>query len=331
MNNKADDFVDGDGSPKSKSIEEVERGDDEVFCGRLYGEATTFGSEPWYTRKNWWKIPTSGETNDVRSQFGTLGRLSCAGTSLRGNRHRLQGGVNQDAFSVVSATSKEGTEYLIVVVCDGMGSAEYSAYSARMAAHACSSVLTRGLKDLGTAFFSRIYDKQAEIIGHLREKVLAYRRGAEIGAPRKSPTSVGVGDLQTTLSFAIIGPSDTENPTVFSAWIGDSPIVAIQDGVWTTISREAEGAGLYSSASDGLLTTDFFKTWEGTFQSGDSLLLATDGVGNFLEYNGSETALGRDLRRRWALPVQQLSFVRDLSFEVQSADDDRTAVMVWIS
>jgi hypothetical protein len=63
---------------------------------------------------------------------------------------------------------------------------------------------------------------------------------------------------------------------------------------------------------------------------GSALLLSSDGVGNYMRFEEKPTALGHDLATRWAQPVGMLEFIRDVSFETQSADDDRTAAVIWV-
>ena len=298
------------------------------WMGKSYGEPTTFGSQPWHTSRNWWKMPESGEANDIRSQFSTLGRLACAATSLRGNKHRLQGGVNQDSFSVVSATGKNGDSFLVAAVCDGMGSAKYSSFAARVAAATCTQSLSRGLSIQGLDLFTLMEERQEQFVASLRDAILSYRVG-EFDAPPVACTEADPGELQTTLSFAVIGPANGDQVLAMTGWIGDSPVVLVQDGNWFMVSKEAAGDGLHSTASQGLMTTDRLSLRIDDLVSGDALLLCSDGVGNFIEYNGSPTALGQDLRARWSSPPDRLEFVRDVSFDVQSADDDRTAVMIW--
>lgn len=301
---------------------------DSWWRAKSYGEPTTFGAQPWHTERNWWKVPASGEANDIRSQFSTLGRLACAATSLRGNKHRLQGEVNQDSFSVVTATSKNGDSFLVIAVCDGMGSAKYSSFAARIAAAECSASLARGVSSRGLDMFPVLEERQSDFIGRLREKILGYRDG-EFDAPPIPAEEADPKELQTTLSFAVVGPANAEEALVVSGWVGDSPVILIQDQNWLYVSREQEGDGLHSTASQGLMTSDQLMIRYDNLLPNDALLVCSDGVGNFIEYKGTETALGSHLRESWAAPPERLEFVRDLSFDIQSADDDRTAVVVW--
>lgn len=317
-----DESVDTDATPGTTDSA------DSWWLGRSYGEPTTFGSQPWHTSRNWWKMPESGEANDIRSQFSTVGRLACAATSLRGNKHRLQGGVNQDSFSVVSATGKDGDSFLVAAVCDGMGSAKYSSFAARMAAFSCTQNLSRVLAIKGMDMFTLLERQQEQFVESLRKRILSYRLG-DFDAPPVVNSNIDPGELQTTLSFAVIGPANGDQVLALTGWIGDSPVVVVQDGNWLMVSKETMGEGLYSTASQGLMTTSSLSLRFDDLVPGDALLLCSDGVGNFIEYNGSPTALGQDLRARWASPPDRLEFVRDVSFDVQSADDDRTAVMIW--
>ena len=298
------------------------------LTGVTYGEPTTFGSQPWHTERNWWKIPLSGEANDVRSTFGTVGRLACAATSLRGNKHRLQAGVNQDSYSIVEVTTNDKETFLVAAVCDGMGSAAHSGYASRKAAAACTSVLSRALKIIGREMFDIPEERQARLVQEIRKSVVTYDRG-EFDAPPVAMESVATSDLQTTLSFAIVAAGGPEKFDLMTGTIGDSPVILIRNGIWEWTQSDASGSGLHSTASDGLITTDVLDLNVTSLSAGDGLLICTDGVGNYLRFNGAETPLGRDLRERWTTPPDRLQFIRDLSFEIQSADDDRTAVVIW--
>jgi hypothetical protein len=61
----------------------------------------------------------------------------------------------------------------------------------------------------------------------------------------------------------------------------------------------------------------------------DAIVITSDGVGNFLMQGGNKLALGDFLQTQWRRPLGVLSFLSHLSFDLRSADDDRTAVVVW--
>ena len=326
-------IFDQDESPElDEDIERIERLSTPVtavgLTGRTYGEPTTFGSQPWHSNKNWWKIPGFGEANDVRSTFGTIGQLVCAATSLRGNKHRLQGGVNQDSFSILEVTSKDDEQFLVVAVCDGMGSAAYSGFAARKAAASCAALLGAGLRGIGRELFEFPERVQVRLVQKIRESVLSFDR-LEFDAPQVDREGISEADLQTTLSFAVLSASGPDDFDVLTGTIGDSPVIKVKSGMWEWLQSDTSGGGLHSTASDGLMSTDTLEVHKSTLARGEGLLICTDGVGNYLRFKGGETALGADLRERWTSPPERLDFIRDLSYEIQSADDDRTAVMVW--
>jgi len=66
-----------------------------------------------------------------------------------------------------------------------------------------------------------------------------------------------------------------------------------------------------------------------TLIEGDVLAAMSDGVGNFINVRGSQTTLGSYLAQQWSTPVNMATFVNDVSFDMKSADDDRTVVAIW--
>ena len=307
---------------------------DRSLAGRVYGGKTTFGKEPWWSEKRWWKLASAGEANDIRTHIGTFGDLAMAATSLRGNKHRLNGQVNEDSFAVSTVTVEDGRQFLLVAVCDGMGSAAYSSFGARLAAHTVVSVLAEIVRADPDAYVETLNTKGSIFLGLVTQRVCGYR-DEEFDAPPVSKDAVDLNDLQTTLTFAIVpcvvADQADETREVTIGIVGDSPAFRLSVGRgWIPIEPAKDNDGVWSSATAGLIgATDMLLT-RVEMWPGDALLVSSDGVGNFLTFNGVDTPLGDDLARRWAQPVGMLDFVRDVAFEMQSADDDRTAVMVWI-
>jgi len=311
--------------------------DDRAVTARVYGQPTTFGTEPWWSSKGWWKASADAEANDVQAHVGTLGPIAIAGVSVRGNKHRLRGEPNQDSFGVTvhrhddTESEHQGEEFAIVAISDGMGSAEHSHYSARMVAHHTLVMLRQeGKRHSFPDFIRTITTYEKEFLQELTRRTLEYRTH-EFEAPGVSSTHLPLDSLQCTLTFAVVPrrPEADGTRRAFLGFVGDSPAFRLADGGWQPIEPAKDHEGLWSSSTQGVLGATAMVTTELSLGPRDALLLSSDGVGNFLMFNGAPTLLGHDLARRWERPVGLHDYIRDVSFELQSADDDRTAAMVW--
>ena len=305
----------------------------EPIVAPVYGPKTTFGSVPWWSEKNWWKVAESGEGNDVRAHVGTVGDLALAVTSVRGHKHRLGGAVNQDSYATRTVTLEDGRSFIIVVVCDGMGSAQFSSYGARIFSQNMALVLAMTVIG-GPDDYQELLDKyQTATLDHVSESVFKYREG-EFDAPSISNNQITVRDIQCTMTFAIV-PAFAQDPSdktryATMGFIGDSPAFLLENQEWNRIDENKDGSGIWSSATEGAINSDKMLLQKVAMRPGSALLLTSDGVGNYMRFEEKPTSLGHDLATRWAQPVGMLEFIRDVSFETQSADDDRTAAVIWV-
>jgi len=55
----------------------------------------------------------------------------------------------------------------------------------------------------------------------------------------------------------------------------------------------------------------------------------SDGVGNFIQNKSVPLRLGQHLAEVWKTPRDIPTLVRDVSFDLRSADDDRTVILCW--
>lgn len=315
-----------------------ERGSADAFIRpTVYGSPTTFGTQPWWSSRGWWKLASTTEANDVRADVGTHGPLAVGAVSVRGNKHRLQGLPNQDTFAVaVHRHAADGEppaceEFLVVAVSDGMGSAAYSHFSSRLVAHNLVEMLRQFGERMDLAsILTAVRDRQEGLLAELTRRVEAYR-AHEFQAPPKAERGSIRSDLQTTLTFAVLPLAESEigSRRALLGFVGDSPAFLIRRGSIVPVEPAKSGEGLWSSSTQGVLGATSMVIADVEIPPGSALMLTSDGVGNFLTFDGVETELGIDLSNRWATPVGVHEMVRDVSFELQSADDDRTAVVVW--
>jgi hypothetical protein len=316
-----------DPEPEEK-IDAASHSSNNWTTGHLYGEKTTFGKAPWWTSKGWWKASGDHEAHDIRAHVGTVADLAVAACSLRGNRHRTTGDPNQDSFSIALATNEDGAPtHIVACVCDGMGSAEHSAFGARLASIAVATRLAESVHGDVNALFVDLSTHQKRFIDRITELVLD-SCGSVPGSP---PKGTRLQDLQTTLTFAIVEATEPLHArAALVGSIGDSPLFVLRSGELELIAagKDAEDA-VFSTATSGLLGATAMSLATVSLAPGDGLVLTSDGVGGFVVHNGQPTALGRDLGQQWRQPVGLLDFVIDLSFEMASADDDRTAVVIW--
>jgi hypothetical protein len=299
----------------------------------VYGPKTTFGSMPWWSEKNWWKVAESGEGNDVRAHVGTVGDLALAVTSVRGHKHRLGGAVNQDSYATRTVTLEDGRSFIIVVVCDGMGSAQFSSYGARLFSQNMALILSMTINAAPDEFHKILIENQAETLQYVSESVLNYRN-SEFDAPTIRRDQITIRDIQCTMTFAIV-PAFAQNASdktryATMGFIGDSPAFLLENEEWHRVDENKDGSGIWSSATEGAINSEKMLLQEVAMRPGSALLLTSDGVGNYMRFEEKPTSLGHDLATRWAQPVGMLEFIRDVSFETQSADDDRTAAVIWV-
>lgn len=306
----------------------------------LGAEPTTFGKEPWWSSRNYRKLPMSGPPDDLVVRSGTFGNLAAMGCSSRGTKHCPYGEPNDDFFttSVVNDPEQDEPAYLVAVVCDGMGSAEFSSFSARILAEAtaaCLANIATHLWPLSLTGFAELFSSDGEkILGEISDVV---RGAASLKRPswlqaqsHIPPTDVSDRHLQSTLTFAIVKIAKIgEASEALIGYVGDSPALSIKSGEIHNLFEDAQSSGVFSTATDGAIGATSISLIEHTIDAGTALLLATDGVANFLTYERQPTNLGAYVAEHWSRPLPQMAFIRDMDFDLPSADDDRTALVIW--
>lgn len=282
------------------------------------GEPSTFGSADWW-RTEWWSLGAC--EGDVVADFATVSTLAIAGTSLRGNKHRLSGDAGEDAFHIRRAASRTGAEFACIAVCDGVGSASRSRDGARWLSRAVTAALAASIAESDEP---ERFDEQAA-----RRAVAAAVQNVRDHAERGG---IDIAALQTTLAFAVASDHAGVGAQVIAGQVGDSPIfVCSGETLRPALSHlERDEPILTTSTHDALSARpEQLRTATLRLAPGERLLACTDGVGNFLWSSAGTLDLGRHLLTSMREPVPQLEFLRQASFDLRSADDDRTLVVLW--
>ena len=307
----------------------------------VIGESvTTFGNEPWWTNKNWNRLPSSGGVNGLRIHNGVVGNLAVCGGSVRGRRHQLAGQPNDDSFDITTVTDEANNPaWLVTVVCDGVGSASFSdTGAARTAAHAAALVAhsLRARPAISVREYEQAFSGQCErflalVTSAVRDDVQKSAPGWVRQLEFTPPADVELGELQTTLTICVMranpNPDGQYDGVVIS--VGDSPILRLRRTSITRIGVDNDRSEVWSTATSGALGATAAHTQMIHLEPDEALLVASDGIANFLTHDGQLTALGKHAVSHWLTPIDAITFARDLSFDLASADDDRTAVMIW--
>lgn len=297
------------------------------------GEPSAFAKFLWWNAdRDWCQLSERCNARDVVCDVGTAGSLALAAVSLRGHKHKVSGKSCQDAFAIRLATSMNGDVYLIAVVCDGLSSATYSHYGAQRA----SELLSVGLKGLIESSESIIYEGLRSSIPTLladcKDNLIPVD-SASHGAIGISDEAINEVDLYTTLTFAIVpaGKSQVVRRALVGG-IGDSPIFILSSGSseWNSVTIDHGQANVVDPGTQAfpVSTSPDFKEFD--LEEGDVLTVMSDGVGNFIRVNNKQTLLGSYLANQWRRPVSLPTFINDASFDLKSADDDRTVISIWV-
>ena len=310
---------------------------DEV-SGRNIIKPPQIGDPSAFRKKNWWdptvdwcQLSPLGMTSDITCDIGTFGSSAVAAASLRGNKHKLDAKPCQDAFNVQSAKDKSGAKYVVSVLCDGMSSARYSHYGARRTSQVLSDALCRIIENSDIVDIDFVNANIESVLESCRRKVIP----AEIdlfGASGIDPTDAVDSDFNTTVTF-LIAPSAEggKNTKAIVGCIGDSPVFVLHspEGVWEQIGVIDSADELVNPATAAFPGSIAIAIDELDLRKGDALVAMSDGVGNFINVRGNQTLLGNYLAKQWSTPVNMATFVNDVSFDMKSADDDRTVVAIW--
>jgi len=307
------------------------------------GDASSFGNNSWFSNRNWHQLVANGFGNDIACDAGTVGELAISAVSIRGHKHRVDGLPNEDSFAIRTVKSKADEEFAILVLCDGLSSAKYSAYAARRTSSLVADMVRRVVSDDTFTWDTLSSDTLSSGLSQCLREFVAPELSSwpkpttaldlpAYGAPPIESFSVQASDLLVTLTIAIVPTSNGEKGAsdVLLGTIGDSPAyVLLKSGEWLKPSYGEQDDGVLTTATAAFPKTTDIAITQIILYEGDCLCLMSDGVGNFIQNKSVPLRLGQHLAEVWKTPRDIPTLVRDVSFDLRSADDDRTVILCW--
>lgn len=244
-------------------------------------------------------VSTTVEPASNISGAYTLGKFEIRAASRRGSDNTILNDPRQDDFVVASAANGR---YLVIVVADGVNSAENSHYGSYWACRLLAQAIDHHLRE-GLPGIERMLDRTREEVSQLFD--LRFTDGTKMRT------------IATTL-VGLIAPVDGGPAAGFRVGPGD--IVANTADGWTSVFAAAP------SQPDSVFPRDIAADVAPLEFDANCLLLTTDGVGTPLEGSaGISTAFAEGLQA----PLPEVEFDQLLSFPLEEARGDRTAVGVW--
>jgi len=302
------------------------------------GDASSFGDNQWWSNRDWHQLVADGFGADVACDAGTVGELAIAAISVRGHKHRVDGLPNEDSFAIRVAKSKVGEEFVVLVLCDGLSSATHSAFAARRTSSLVADMLRRIIADDAFTMQALSYGLSQCLREFVVPELTTWSSPATAlslpayGVPSVESSNVQPSELLVTLTIAIVPTTNGEKGAsdVLLGTIGDSPAyVLLKNGDWLKPSYGEQDDGVLTTATAAFPKTTDIAVTQIILYEGDCLCLMSDGVGNFIQNKSGQLRLGKHLAEVWLTPRDIPTLVRDVSFDLRSADDDRTVILCW--
>jgi Protein phosphatase 2C len=247
---------------------------------------------------------------DVELSTASLGTMDIRAASSRGLEHRATGIVRQDAFALASRTRSGEPEWLVAVVCDGVGSLPRSDQAAALASRRLA-----GLGVAGVPWPAAFLQVNAEL--------------TKAATELERDEGLAAGGMATT-AVALVVHREGEEWVGDVAWIGDSALWHLaHDSGWTPVTcppDEDVGSGYYSSVVAALPARNGTPAARPVRLRGGALFVMSDGVANPLRWS---TDVRGTLARWWAVPPDPFTFAAQVGFARKTHADDRTVVGIW--
>ena len=250
-------------------------------------------------------IATTVEPASNISGSYTLGQFEVRAASRRGSDHVILNDPRQDDYVVASAANGR---YLVIVVADGVGTAENAQYGSYWSCRLLAQAIDNHLRE-GVPGIEKMLERTRDELSQLFD--LRFTDGTKMRT------------IATTL-VGLIAPVDGGPAAGFR--VGDGDILYAENGDGAAVWRSVFGAS--TPQPDVVFPRSIDAEVAPLELDVSCLLLATDGVAGPIANNaGVAAAYAEGLVR----PMSEVEFDQLMSFPLEEARGDRTAVGVWFT
>jgi len=247
------------------------------------------------------QVSTTVEPPSNVSGAYTLGQFEVRASSRRGSDHVILNDLRQDDYVVASAA---GGRYLVVVVADGDGGAENAHYGSYWSSRLLARSIDQHLRD-GVPGIENMLERTREELQQLFD--LRFTDGTKLRT------------IATTM-VGLIAPVDGGPAAGFRVGDGDL-LIAGADG-WTSVFGPATGD------ADAVFPRTIQADVEPLDLDTNCLLLVADGVAGPISAHAD---VASSFSEGLQTPVSEVEFDQLMSFPLEDARGDRTAVGIWFT
>lgn len=257
---------------------------------------------------------------DLVGNIAKMDRLFVFGTSMRGEDHYAFKYPRQDSFVVKHQKGKNGKNYVIAIIADGVSSALLADQLAEYISNYTANLLGKSLMEGSLADI-----EWNELTTHIWKESLKFCK--EIS---ESDDIISFFEKwATTLEFIVVESLDPKtNKYVHVTVVGDGAAYLVnKKGQWHNIKSGktrknhmiSNGVVALPSQPDNIIVR------EGRLDKGDFLLLVTDGISDIVENNNEVKNFFWE-KMLWVRNLPE--FVRIINAGIRQMGDDRTAILI---
>lgn len=250
---------------------------------------------------------------------------SVRAASVRGLSHRHFSEPRQDAYAIRS--SSDG-DRLVLVVCDGVGSAELSHEASRCAADRLADTVLAA-ESADEDFWSETFFVASDEIVDLSRRLS--------NKPIETPADAR-RVMATTAHVVVLDGLSRPGPwTGVSASVGDSTAwhatalegIAFDSFRQINASRQRDDQQLASTSTSSLpiVDTRSINIEQVELSAGQLLLVCSDGVSDAFVGGAGQVPL--TLGEWWAEPPTAINFAAHVGYGRRTHTDDRTCIALW--